>query len=318
MSVSSLPLSPDDAFGRPAQKDGELRPTLSYFGQPVLKRPHWNWNVVAYLFLGGLMGGSGLLGALAGNSEEPGDRALERNAKYASFLLSAMCPAILIGHLGRPERFHHMLRIVKYKSPMSLGVWGLVLFSGVAGLNAFLAAFGKSARVLNAPQAALGLFIAGYTGVLISATAIPIWAKGKYHIPAMCVCSGVAGACALHAALLPAGAAGTRRRLERLEAVAGLLEAALIVDFRRFGADYAKPMYEGAIGAKLRTVTVLGGIAAPILLSLAGAAAKRHSRASSVAACALALAGGYILRETLIESGKRSADDPAAGLRQPR
>ena len=28
-----------------------------------------------------------------------------------------------------------MLRIVKFKSPMSMGVWGLVLYSGAAGTN---------------------------------------------------------------------------------------------------------------------------------------------------------------------------------------
>ena len=46
----------------------------------------------------------------------------------SSFVLAAACPAVLITHLGRPERFLHMLRIVKFKSAMSMGVWGLVAF----------------------------------------------------------------------------------------------------------------------------------------------------------------------------------------------
>ncbi|MDQ2662926.1 MAG: polysulfide reductase NrfD [Candidatus Eremiobacteraeota bacterium] len=316
--MNATPISPDDAFAGAAQRGNELRPTLSYFGQPVLKRPHWNWNVVAYLFLGGLMGGSGLLAALADESAEPGHRLLARNAKYASFILSALCPVILIGHLGRPERFHYMLRIVKIKSPMSLGVWGLTAFSGLAGMNAAASLFGIRTRIFNAPQAAMGLFIAGYTGVLISATAIPIWAKGKYHIPAMSVCSGLAGACALHAALLPAGALSARKRLERLETVAAVAEAVLVFDFRRYGGDYAKPMFEGKIGAKLRNVTLIGGIAIPVAIALVSGVRGGHvSRTLSFASGVLALAGGYVLRESLIESGKRSADDPAAGLRQP-
>jgi hypothetical protein len=36
-----------------------------------------------------------------------------------------------------------------------------------------------------------------------------------------------------------------------------------------------------------------------------------------VLAAALTLAGGYVFRETLIEAGKGSADDPRAASRQP-
>ncbi|HET7813239.1 MAG TPA: NrfD/PsrC family molybdoenzyme membrane anchor subunit, partial [Candidatus Baltobacteraceae bacterium] len=169
----------------------------AYYDRPLLKRPHWEWNVVTYLFLGGVMGGSGMLTAIAQRS---GDEPLARSSRYLSFALAAACPPILISHLGRPERFLHMLRVVKFKSPMSMGVWGLVGFSGVAALTAGaqLSRDGKvpewlrrleSKPIAAMAQAFLGAFIAGYTGVLLAATAIPVWAKGKAHIPAMCVCS---------------------------------------------------------------------------------------------------------------------------------
>ena len=72
-------------------------------------------------------------------------------------------------------------------------------------------------------------------------------------------------------------------------------------------------MFEGARGAKLRNVTLLCGIAVPALLNLIQVA----SRWKTLVASALTLAGGYVLRETLIEAAKDSADDPRVASRQP-
>ncbi|MGH7707148.1 MAG: NrfD/PsrC family molybdoenzyme membrane anchor subunit [Vulcanimicrobiaceae bacterium] len=297
----------------------------TYYGQPLLKRPRWDWNVITYLFMGGVMGGSAILVAIADENDD-GDRKLARNARYVAFVLAAANPAVLISHLGRPERFHHMLRVVKFKSVMSMGVWGLIGFS----VPATLAAVAQAARdgilpgwmrhlgpgwLTKSPMAVLGAFIAGYTGVLLSSTAIPVWAKGKRYIPAFSVCSGLAGACALNAGLLAlsSGTEKTRHRLERLELVAALGELGLLLAFRADAGELGKPMFEGERGAKLRNVTMLGGIVAPALLNLIPGNAKWKSLTAS----ALALAGGYVLRETLIESGKGSADDPKAAARQP-
>ncbi len=298
----------------------------TYYGRPLLRRPEWGAEVVTYLFLGGVMGGSGILVFLAGDQ----DRALKRNARYATFVLAATCPLVLIGHLGRPERFHHMLRIVKFKSVMSMGVWGLIAFS----LPATLAAAAQAAndgllparlrwlRFLALPwlfdplQALLGAFIAGYTGVLLSSTAIPVWASGKRFIPAFSLCSGVAGSCALHAALLAMGSGesrATERRLERMECAAAALEVGLLFAFRRTAGHLAEPMFAGARGRKLATVTLALGSFVPALLN----ALPMRARPKTLAASALTLAGGYVLRETLIEAGKSSSGDPRAAARQP-
>ena len=293
----------------------EISPNLSYYGQPALKPPHWGWNVVGYLFLGGLMGGSAILGAIAD------DPKLQRTAKTAAFALIAINPPLLISHLGRPERFLNMLRIFKAKSPMSMGVWGLGAFSGVAGLSLLLDRFGRRSTMLDAANLGIGAFICGYTGVLLSATANPLWGKGKVHIPAMCVASGIAGACALNGALLGRHAnPETAVKLERLELAAAAAEFALIVDFQRKGGAYARPMFDGARGEKLRTFTMLLGIGAPALLGLPSLFSnkRKHSFGRTIVAAALTLAGGYVLRETLIESGKAAAEDPYLGLNQPK
>ena len=45
------------------------------------------------------------------------------------------CPILLVADLGRPERFPNMLRIVKARSPMSMGSWALTGFGFFAGLG---------------------------------------------------------------------------------------------------------------------------------------------------------------------------------------
>ncbi|MBD5635100.1 MAG: polysulfide reductase NrfD [Candidatus Eremiobacteraeota bacterium] len=299
----------------------------TYYDRPLLKKPHWEWEVVVYLFMGGVMGGSGILVALA--DEDGEDAALARNARYLAFVLASTCPLVLIKHLGRPERFLHMLRIFKLKSVMSMGVWGLIGFSLPAGASAaaqlardgvlperlrFVRFFGPRS-LTNPMQLVLGAFIGGYTGVLLSATANPLWATGKRHIPMLSVSSGIAGACAANNALLAlfGGNESTSRKLDILEAVAGLGELVVLLSFRHHAGVVGKPMFAAARGTRLRNATMLGGIVVPALLNLV----PLHARAKTLVASALTLAGGYMLRETLIEAGKESADDPRVSSRQP-
>lgn len=325
-----LPRIPQPDEARAGAGETGFPDAPDYYGRPLLKAPHWEWNVVTYLFLGGIMGGLGLL-QLVASGERESERKMRRTARLTALALAAVNPAILISHLGRPERFLHMMRIVKLKSPMSMGVWGLVAFSAFSGATAAseLIDAGTLPRWLRAlippgaaiGQAMTGLFISGYTGVLLSATANPFWASGKRHIPAFSVCSGIAGACALSGVLATAsGNHGIHRKLERLEGIAGLAEFALLLDFQKRSGPYGKPMFEGARGERLRKRTLIAGIAIPALLNLAGAVVRLPKPVDEIrglAASALTLAGAYVLRESLIEAGKDSARDPHAAFRQP-
>lgn len=325
MSTAQLPPQPNDSDRGASRGDGlPAHASATYYEQPLLKKPHWEWEVITYLFLGGIMGGSGMLVMIA--DERPEREAdLARSARYVAFVLASACPLVLISHLGRPERFLNMLRIVKFKSVMSMGVWGLIAYTGPASLAAAaqLSRDGVLPKwidaleprpVMKLLQGIIGAFMAGYTGVLISATAIPVWGKGKRYIPAISVCSGFAGACALNAAIVAlSGSDRTRHKLERLELIASTAEFILLERFRRHAGPLGEPMYGGARGRKLRTFTEIGGIIAPALLGCL----PFGGRAKTLLAGALTLAGGYVLRETFIESGKDSADDPRAASRQP-
>ena len=325
--LATRPPSPDASSRGASSGAGDLPAHVpaTYYERPLLKKPHWEGEVVAYLFLGGIMGGSGILATLCDDHPNH-DEDLARIVRYSAFVLAPTAPGVLLLHLGRPERFLYMLRIFKWRSVMSMGVWGLIGFSVPATLGASAQAARDGIlwswldavvprRVTDVLLGLLGAFIVGYTGVLLSATAIPLWAIGKRHIPAFCVCSGLAGACALNAGILALTGGNERslKKLERLEMLAAAAEFALLEAFRRHAGATGDPMFAGKRGAKLRTVTQGLGIIAPALLTLL----PFGGRAKTLLASALTLAGGYVLRETLIEAGKASADDPRAASRQP-
>src|SRR5215217_3550815 len=102
-------------------------PRDAYRDVPILKRPTWNHEVAAYFFFGGISAGAALIGSLAEvfGGDERTD--LAHTAHYVSFATLLPCPPLLIDDLGRPERFHHMLRIFKPSSPMNLGSWALLM-----------------------------------------------------------------------------------------------------------------------------------------------------------------------------------------------
>ncbi len=106
-----------------------------------------------------------------------------------------------------PGRFLNMLRVFKLRSPMSMGAWILVAFSGcafvaVAGNELVLLGYGfplvRGVRWLGEASGALtGLLLASYTGVLIGATAIPVWFTHRRFLPAHFLTSGLGGASAI-------------------------------------------------------------------------------------------------------------------------
>jgi hypothetical protein len=104
-----------------------------------------------------------------------------------SLVLLLIDLGMLVLDLGDPLRFHHMLRVFKPHSPMSLGTWCLTIFSlpltAAAGLS-LLAEFGidfEWARILAVIVGLLpALGSAAYKGVLLSTNAQPGWKDARW------------------------------------------------------------------------------------------------------------------------------------------
>ncbi|MGH2534921.1 MAG: NrfD/PsrC family molybdoenzyme membrane anchor subunit [Thermomicrobiales bacterium] len=299
----------------------------SYYGVPVIHKPHWNWMIVLYFFLGGFSGASYVIASIAELSAAKKYGEIVRAGRFLSFLALLPCPVLLILDLQRPERFLHMLRVVKLRSPMSVGTWGLLLFSAFSTVSAALQATrdgrfdgATGARFLKAlPNRVIGtigivpgFFMSGYTGVLLGATAVPLWAKNALLLGPLFVASALssaASAISLVLALRGRVPAEAMHGLDSVERIAKAAEAGMLVaSLARLG-DTARPLTEGRNG-KVMTVGAIGaGIVLPAVLQ---AANRRQARAIIVLASVLTLIGGYAFRHAVVMAGKASADDPHA------
>src|SRR5918998_3914770 len=108
----------------------------SYYGQPVIHKPHWKWLIIWYFFLGGISSASYVIASIAALFGGREGRQITRVGRYLSLAALLPSPILLILDLGRPERFLYMLRIVKLRSPMSVGTWGLTIFGAFSAISA--------------------------------------------------------------------------------------------------------------------------------------------------------------------------------------
>ena len=308
----------------------------SYYDYPVLKAPLWRWEIIWYFFFGGLASGCFVIASIAALFGSREDRTVVRTGYYLSLLSLLPCPILLIKDLGRPERFLHMLRIFKVKSPMSMGTWGLVSFSLFSGITAviqvardgilgrwwgprLLAALPQ--KLLAIPGSALGVFLGGYTGVLLTATSIPLWSRSKV-LGAIFISSAVSTSSALISLVLHFTRTPVQvlHKLERLEWVALLVEMTGLLVFLRSTGRAARPLVGTAPtehGRIFWSFVAGSGLALPWLLQtlslLPGRSGKRAS-GRGILISILVLIGGYFLRRTMIEAGHTSSADARTTL----
>jgi Polysulphide reductase, NrfD len=270
----------------------------SYYGQPVIKEPTWTWEIPTYFFFGGLGGASSTL-ALA--AKLFGDERLSRTSMYIGAASDAVSAPLLISDLGRPERFHHMLRVFKVTSPMNVGAWVLFVAGGASNTAALLDLLGILKPLQLAAELVASFFgppLATYTGVLLSDTAVPVWHEARHELPWLFGAGSVASA---GAAALLFHDSGPARRL----AVGGAAAELVLTEVmeRRLGA-VGEVYGQGPAGTFSR---------AGKALALGGAAllAKRHRRLGGALVCG----GVMCMRWSVYKAGFQSARDPKYTLK---
>ena len=292
----------------------QATPESGYYGIPLLKKPPWTWEIPLYFFVGGAAGASAVIAAIADLTGA--DRELVRHARWIAASGAVISPALLIADLGRPERFLAMLRVFKPQSPMSVGVWTLLGFSSGAASVAFadflIDRYGPSfpVRVLrNAGQAAslaFGLPFSNYTGVLIGATAIPVWNRSAGELPLHFAASGLGAA----VGILELMGHRKNRALQALGLGAAMFE--VWEGFRvesRFHPDL-DPLKHGASGWITRTGGLLSG-PIPALLRVGAVIGRNGSNKRSLElrrwAAWSAIAGSLLTRFAWMQAGRESA-----------
>jgi formate-dependent nitrite reductase membrane component NrfD len=310
------------APGRIAGADGSREMPMvpepeftSYYGRPVVKPAPWGHEIAAYLFLGGVAAGSGLLAAGAQLTGRP---KLRRNARLSALAAVGLGGAALVKDLGRPERFLNMLRTVKLTSPMSVGSWILSAFSVGAGVAAAAEVdrmtgerlpLGPLRRVLRAVEGLAGLEaaafappLAAYTAVLLADTATPTWNAAREELPFVFVSSASLAAAGLAMVTTPVAEAGPARTLALLGVTGDLI--ATEVMHRRMDPVAAEPLHHGTAGRMLRyseALAIAGGLG-----TLLGG---RRRAVAALSGLALMTASA-LTRFGVLEAGIDSAKDP--------
>ncbi len=293
-----------------------------------VKAPQWEWYILAYFFLGGLTGGLYALATMLRLFGSPRDEAAARVGFLAAFPLLVLCPIFLTIDLGQPLRFWHMLidttpghggLAFKYWSPMSVGSW-VLLFYGAFAFVSFLEVLalegrlpsgkaitrslsGGAGRLFNVVGAVLGLFVAGYTGVLLSVSNQPIWSDSSW-LGGLFLASGLGSSAALLSWLVRRRreAEATEQRLMRADRYFALMELALIaLFFINLIAAGTAPRALAGPWAALWVLVVLSLI--PPLAGL-GASTGRTAGMSQTAAVVSVLVGALLMRFTVIFSAQ--------------
>jgi formate-dependent nitrite reductase membrane component NrfD len=209
-------------------RDSSTPSGTGYANGPVVKPADWHGLVAVDVFLNNVATGTFLVAALA-DLAAPHTLAEVARIAYAIALIALLVDLIcLVLDLGDPWRFHHMMRVCKPSSPMSLGVWSLTLFSFpltvLVAIDLLPQAWGVP-RWLHLLFVVMSLLPAfgsvAYKGVLFSTSAQPGWCEARW-LGAYLVSSALALGCT---GLLALTVLFNPERVRILRQTAGLLIA---------------------------------------------------------------------------------------------
>lgn len=280
----------------------------------------WPWYYVAvYFFFGGIAAGAYLLAAMtAVFGDEQKDKALIRGSTYMAAILVLICPVLLILDLGQGLRFWRMLSQFKLLSPVSLGSWGLFLFGIFSVLSSliFMAEDGTLKvgagfltrlphRWLMRIGAFFGIFVAGYTGVLLSSTVIPFWNSNQL-LGLTFLVSGLSTALAAVTLLLMWRGyqnVADNHNFHNLELILLGFEVLLVIwMFFQEGGDI---LYTGQFIFTFVVAVAILGVLLPMIMLLIYREKVMPSNMLAFLSL-LILIGGFFLRYSVLEAGKAS------------
>jgi hypothetical protein len=274
----------------------------SYYDRPIIKAPVWKSpDVPLYLFLGGAAGTSSVLGAFADLSGRPRLAKVTRVTAGGGALASVV---FLVHDLGRPERFLHMLRVIKPTSALSVGTYILSPFSALTAATAaaeVLGWFPRLRRLSGLGAAVFGGPMATYTAVLLANTAVPSWRAFHEKLPFVFAGSAMAAGGGIAMVFTPVDEAGPARTMA---AAGAAIELAVVRGVEESGGIESEPYHLGRAGKLMRAAKTC--TAAGLGLNvLAG-----RTRLGSIASGTLLAAGSLLTRFGVFDAGMASARDP--------
>ncbi|OLC30609.1 MAG: hypothetical protein AUH81_19625 [Candidatus Rokubacteria bacterium 13_1_40CM_4_69_5] len=330
----------------------------------LLKSADWPFLIDLYFFLGGIAGGAFVIATVATLLDAQRYRDLTRVGYYLALLAILPGPILLTVDLGIPSRFLHMLMVskpttaigmhainigpfhLKPFSPMSAGAWALMVFSACAFLAALLTfledrgnpRLGTTRLVIGIVGGVFGFFIAAYPGVLLGATARPLFISAHW-LGALFLAVGAATggaaialvlslvggqtsdslsrlmkvtAIALVLSLVGGQTSDSLSRLMKVTAIALVLElvflALFVVSVSATGSrgirEALAQLLVGSDAIFFWVGAVVVGLVIPLLLQVGGVIRKATPGMTALVS-ALVIVGGFLVKYVIIVAGQR-------------
>jgi formate-dependent nitrite reductase membrane component NrfD len=286
----------------------------------LLQSPHWPVLIDIYFFLGGLAGGAFVFATAAQLLGPRRYRDVVRAGYYVALAALLPCPLILIVDLGVPSRFLNMLARFNTESPMSMGAWALLGFSACAFLAALftlLEDLGRGRDLITAKRlvgvlgSAFGFFLAAYPGVLLGASARPLWTEG-HALGALFLAVGAStGAAAIALILMVVGRAADQVASVRVMTLVALVIqlVALVVFVGSVGSSGSvastaalRALTSGRFAALFWGGAIVLGSVIPLVLGVL--ALRRRSFGLTAVASVLVLVGGFLVKYVIMAAGQ--------------
>lgn len=288
----------------------------------------WHWEVPVYLFLGGMVAGIMIIGALLERFwPKEADRRLRWIAPLASFVLLSLGMLALLLDLSLKLHVYRFYLAFQPTSPMSWGSW-ILLLAYPAMVVWWLGSWGEEAKarwsypwllaLVDWSQrrrllvlhwtAGIGVALGIYTGILLQAyLARPLWNSAL--LGPLFLVSGISTGAAF--LMLWRTDDTTHDMLVRWDMWALGLELLLITLFllnqaTGTGSHLAafKLLVGGPYTGAFFSLVLGGGILIPLVLEWRELSHKGHSR---YLVPALVLVGGFALRAILVAAGQSSS-----------
>lgn len=294
----------------------------TYYERPLLKPSVWGIDIPLYYFVGGAAGAALSIGAAVqlaciGDPCRAELRHFSAHCHWVGIIGSTVGAALLIHDLGKPSRFFNMVRVFRPTSPMNMGAWilgGAAPTAIATGLfinrGGLLGVIGETTGYL---AGGFGTALAGYTGVLVSSSAIPVWQQARRWMPVLFMASAMTSAASLldlwyedERANRITGIFGAAGRIGELVASRRVESAASEIP------KVGEPFRKGATSILWKASTAL--TAASLVLSLVPAKSRRTRQVAGV----LGALGSLALRFAVYYITNASARDPRASFQLQR
>jgi protein NrfD len=287
------------------------------------KAPDWTWLIIIYFFLGGIAGGAAFLGGILDIWGAEADRPIARIAHLIAAPLITIGGLLLIFDLNRPERFWHNLfqsengtPIFKWWSPISFGTWTISAFTVIAGIvfvgvlaeigylpkGLAILREGALGKTLSVLTGLLGIFLCGYTGLLLTVTNRPLWGDTTM-LGLLFLLSGVSAAAAL--LILIANRRGHPASIEwldRMDFWSSMIELVVVIVVAASISSVLREVLDSWWGISLLVGFVLAGVLIPMVLH---GWPRILGPAALPIAAVLVIFGSFFLRMGVIMASER-------------